>query len=236
MIVIVASCLDQAARALAARPRTDQVALLTCADLSVPGWRHYVAAVGTPAAVIGGREVALGEITAVAICLPSVSELELGHIVPADRAYVAAEMNAFLLSWLSELACPVVNRPSPTCLSGPYWRPEQWLHLAARIGLRVRPVNRRVTLAAGSAPPDPDSAAVTVTVIGERCLGHDDPAIRDGARRLARAAGVEVLTVRVSTPEPDAVFLGAEPWPDLTCEETAGLLVEYLAATSSAPT
>ena len=235
MIVIVASCLDQAARTLAARPGTDQVALLTCADLSVPGWRHYVAAAGTPAAVIGGREVALDEITAVATCLPSVSELELGHIVPADRAYVAAEMNAFLLSWLSQLTCPVVNRPSPTCLSGPYWRPEQWLHLAARIGLRVRPVNRQVILAAGSALADPDSGAVTVTVIGERCLGHDDPVILDGARRLARAAGVEVLTVRVSTPEPDAVFLGAEPWPDLTCEETAGLLVDYLAAASSAP-
>ncbi len=228
MIVVVASCFDQGARTLAARQGTDTVALLTCADLSVPGWRHYVAAAGTPVAVIGGREVALEEITGVATCLPNVSELELLHIVPADRAYVAAELTAFMLSWLSTLSCPVVNRPSPTCLSGPYWRPEQWVHLASRVGMPVQPVRRRVALAEGSAPADPDS--VTVTVIGERCLGHGDAAMLDGARRLARAANVEVLTVRVSGPEPGAVFLGADPWPDLTCQETADALVEYLTA------
>jgi hypothetical protein len=228
LIVVVASRLDQGARMLAARPGTDRVALLTCEDLSVPGWRHYVATAGTPVSVIGGREVAVGEITGVVTCLPSVSELELLHIVPSDRAYVAAEMSAFLLSWLSALTCTVVNRPSPTCLSGPYWRPEQWARLASQAGMRVQPVHRRVTLAPCAAPAVTEG--VTITVIGDRCLGQAAATTLSGARRLARAADVEVLTVRVSGPEPAAVFLGAEPWPDLTCQATADVLLEYLEA------
>jgi hypothetical protein len=226
VIIVVASCLDQGAQTLAARQGTDRVALLTCEDLSVPGWRHYVAAAGPPVAVIDGREIALQEITGVITCLPNVSELELLHIVPADRAYVAAEMTAFLLSWLSSLSCPVINRPSPTCLSGPYWRPEQWAHLASRTGMRVQPVHRRVAFAEGPAPAAPEST--TISVIGERCLGQADTAMLTGARRLARAANVETLTVRVSGPGPDATFLGADPWPDLTSQETADVLLEYV--------
>jgi hypothetical protein len=227
LIVIVASRLDQGARTLAAGPGTDRVALLTCEDLSVPGWRHYVAAAGTPVAVIDGREVPVEEITGVVTCLPNVSELELLHIVPSDRAYVAAEMSAFLLSWLSALSCPVLNRPSPTCLSGPYWRPEQWARLASEVGMRVQPVHRRVALALCATPAVTQS--VTVTVIGERCLGQVDTTTLTGARRLARAANVDLLTVRVSGPEPGATFLGADPWPDLTSAETADALLEYLA-------
>ena len=36
--------------------------------------------------------------------------------------------NMDLLSWLSQLNCPVVNRPTPLCLSGPNRRPEQWTY------------------------------------------------------------------------------------------------------------
>jgi hypothetical protein len=33
-------------------------------------------------------------------------------------------MKVFLLSWLSQLNCLVLNRPTPLCLSGSSWRPE----------------------------------------------------------------------------------------------------------------
>lgn len=226
MIIVVASRYDQGARTLVTRGGTDRVALLTCADLSVPGWRHYIAASGTSAAVIGGRQVALPEITGVVTCLPSVSELELLHIVPSDRPYVAAEMTAFLLAWLSALRCPVVNRPSPTCLSGPYWRPEQWAYVASQIGMRVQPVYRRVAFSEASPPAVPEST--TVTVVGERCLERVDTAVMMGARRLARAANVEMLAARFSDSGADAVFLGADPWPDLTSRETADAVLEYI--------
>jgi hypothetical protein len=226
MIVVVAGYHDEAARSLVARWGADRAALLTCEDLSVPGWRHYVAAAGNPMAVIDGRKVAPGEITGVVTCLPHVSELELLHIVPSDRAYVAAEMSAFLLSWLSALSCPVVNRPSPTCLCGPYWRPEQWASVAAQVGMRVQPVHRRVALADGSGPAVPDG--VTVTVVGGRCLGHADTTVMAAARRLAQAADVDLLTLHVGSAGPDATFLGASPWPDLNSDETVDAVLEYI--------
>jgi hypothetical protein len=226
VIIVVASCHDQRAQTLVARQGPDRVALLTCEDLSVPGWRYYLAAAGTSVAVIGGREIAPEEITGVVTCLPGVSELELLHIVPADRQYVAAEMTAFLLSWLSTLSCPVINRPTPTCLSGPYWRPEQWTYVASQIGMRVQPVYRRVAFVGDFMPAVSEST--TVTVVGERCLGQVDTTVMTGARRLARAANVEVLAVRVSGSGPDATFLGADPWPDLTSQETADVILEYI--------
>jgi len=226
VIAVLASRYDAGARTLVGHWGAARAALLTCEDLSVPGWRHYLAATGAPTAVIGGHEVALGEITGVVTCLPNVPELELLHIVPADRAYVAAEMTAFLLSWLSTLSCPVVNRPSPTCLSGPYWRPEQWAHAASGAGLRVQPVHRRVALAAADTPAR--QAGVTVTVIGERVLGDADADVLAGIRRLAKAAGVEMLAVRISDPGPDATFLEAEPQPNLTSPETADAVLDYL--------
>lgn len=230
MIIVVASSHDRGAWALASRQHAVRVEVLTCEDLSVPGWRYYLP--GAPAAaVVGGQRVAAGEITGVVTCLPAVSELELLHIVPADRAYVAAEMTAFLLSWLTTLSCPVINRPSPTCLCGPYWRPEQWAYAASRAGMRVQPVLRRVGLTAGFAPSVP--AVTTVTVIGERCLGKAHPAVLNGARRLAQASGVELLTVRISNPAADATFLGAEPWPDLSSQETADAVITYVTEQST---
>jgi hypothetical protein len=227
VIIVIASRHDQAARTLVARQGTDSAALLTCEDLSVPGWRHYFAARGVSVAVIGGREVAIEEITGVVSCLPSVSEPELLHIVPADRAYVAAEMTAFLLSWLSALSCPVVNKPSPTCLSGPYWRPEQWAYYAAQVGMRVHAVQRRIAFARESIPAPQEGT--TVTVVGERCIGQADDTIMTAAVRLARVADVEMLAVRFSGPEPGATFLGADPQPDLTSPETADTVLEYMA-------
>jgi hypothetical protein len=226
VIIIIASHHDQGARTLAIRLGADSAMLLTPGDLSVPGWRHYLAASGASIAVIGGRKITVEEVTCVVTFLPSVPELELPHIAPADRAYVAAEMTAFLLSWLSTLRCPVVNRPSPTCLSGPYWRPEQWAYVASRVGMRVQPVHRRVAFPAGAAPAVTEG--ITVAVVGERCLGQADTAVMTGARRLAQAANVELLTVRVSGPGPNASFLGADLWLDLTAEETISEVLEYL--------
>lgn len=226
MIVVVASRHDRAAATLVARWGADAAVLLTAEDLSVSGWRQYVAAAGTPAAVIGGREMALAEIIGVVTRLPSVSELDLLYIVPADRAYVAAEMTAFLLTWLSGLPCPVVNRPTPTCLSGPYWRPEQWAYVAAQVGMRVQPVHRRVTPAVDVGPTVTDGRVVIV--VGERCLGDADATLQAQARRLARTAGADLLAVRFNGAGPDATFVSADPWPDLTADATAEALREFM--------
>jgi hypothetical protein len=230
LIVVVASSLSGAARSTIRRWGVDRAAVLTCDDLSTPGWRQYEARDGPNVAVIGGRTVPRGDISGVITCLPSVSELELLHIASADRAYVAAEMTAFLLAWLSTLRCPVVNRPSPVSLTGPFWRREQWVSAAEGVGLPVVPVRRRVSLRQDPEPGLPQGA--TVTAVGGRTVGDAHPEVRDRVRSLAETTGVDVLTVRLTDPGPHAAFISADPTPNLTSEETADQILEYVESVS----
>ena len=94
--------------------------------------------------------------------------------------------------------------------------------MAARAGLRL-PWTRR----AYPAPIEDGwpSAAVTVSVLGDRCFGGVDPALAEQARRLAAAAGVELLAVMFSHAGSDATFLGAHAWADVANPELAAALL-----------
>lgn len=226
MLVVVASRHDEVAQALVSRWKASDARLLTCEDLSGAGWRYGPGAPDLSTAVVGGRRVRCREITGVLTRLAGVPVSDLGHIASADRAYVAAEMTAFLMAWLSGLKCSVVNRPTPLCLSGPNWRPEQWTHAASALGIPARPVERHV--ARGSAevsPTDGASSLTTVTVVGNRCFGTENEVLRGQARSLAKAASVSLLSVRFS--DRDSVFLGADGYPDLSTDEIADAVVEY---------
>src|SRR5229473_654434 len=124
MLVVLAHRYDQEARELVSRWSASGACLLTSADLSCKGWRHSSEESAASTALVSGRVVHVDQISGVLTLLPGVFEEELVDIVPSDRSYVAAEMTAFLLCWLSTLQCPVLNRPTPTCLSGLYWRQE----------------------------------------------------------------------------------------------------------------
>jgi hypothetical protein len=168
MIVILASRHDAPARALAARWADQDAALLTPRGLSAAGWRHHLGSPEDSAAVVGGRTLPVADIKGVVTRLWSVGEADLPHVVPEDREYVAVEMSAFLTSWLSSLECPVLNRPTATCLAGPNWRAEEWTHRAARLGIPVRPVERRSALGDAAQPAPPAEELASVTVVGER--------------------------------------------------------------------
>ncbi|BAZ27850.1 hypothetical protein NIES4074_02780 [Cylindrospermum sp. NIES-4074] len=228
MFVVVASRHDEAAQALVTNWAADGASLLTSKDLSSVGWRHYLSATQDSTAVVGEQVVRVEEITGVLTRLPCVSEQELVHIARQDRAYVAAEMNAFLISWLSGLKCPVLNRPTPTYLLGPAWRPEQWVYAAAQIGIPVRPVQRRTPVLANVSPQVLDAPPVSVTVVGKRCFGDVEAALTHHARRLADAAQVDLLTVRFSSSDSQADFVGAELWADISIPDIADAILEYL--------
>ncbi|MEH2071317.1 MAG: hypothetical protein V7K47_24700 [Nostoc sp.] len=242
MLVVVASRHDKAAQALVANWSAYGASLLTPEDLSVVGWRHYVRGEGdggdegenttssssSSSAVVGGVMIALEQITGVLTRLPSIFEQELLHIIPEDRVYVAAEMNAFLISWLSSLKCPVLNRPTPTYLLGPAWRPEQWVYAAAQLGIRVRPVRRQSSLLASVRHQVMEKPGVKVTVVGTRCLGEVEKPLASHARRVADAAQVDLLTVHFSSSESSAEFLGADLWADISAPDVADAILEYL--------
>jgi hypothetical protein len=227
MFLIVAGKQDEGALSLAARWASYGAELLTPEDLSICGWRHHSHATQADIAVINRRAVATREISGVLTRLPCVSEQELMHIVPNDRAYVASEMTAFLLSWLATLNCPLLNRPTPTCLSGPGWRTEQWVHLAARLGIPVSPVCRHARLHEDISTGIAQHPHDTLTVVGNRCIGVCDGMRAVHARRLATAAGVDLLAAHFTSVEGAPRLLRADLWPDVTSADVADAILEY---------
>jgi hypothetical protein len=179
-------------------------------------------------AVIEGKLVPQREITRVLTLLPSITEGELVGIAPEDRTYVATEMTAFLLFWLSSLQCPVLNRPTAMCLSGPYWRREKWVSVAAQAGIPVQAFRRRA--APGSNADDVDPASTIVTVAGKSVIGEADRGLQLQARCLAELAGVELLSVHFSSPERDARFVTASTFPNLSDDGIAEAVLECLRA------
>jgi hypothetical protein len=165
---------------------------------------------------------------------------------PDDRQYAAAEMQAFLLAWLDSLECPVLNRPSPSNLSGPGWSTSQWVQRARRLGFAARPITQRAVFAA-DAPSDNenrvDGNSIAVDVVGQRAFlgGGREPmanetALVQAALVLARDAGVELLRVYFERGSERApVFLEAGLWIDVAAERVAEALAERCRALAQAP-
>lgn len=220
MVVIVASAGDQTARALAEAWECADARLLTPLDLSLPGWHCRFCTPEPGMAVVDGKTVPAETINGIVTRLPWITEGEIPHVAEQDRAYVAAEMQAFLFAWLSRLACPVLNRPTPFCLSGPAWRHEKWISVAGRLGIRVRSA-RRITRP-GSPPKlhsatgsDVTGGLAEVTVVAGR-YGGPDSRLVEPTQQLAAAAGVRMLTAYYSNHDRDAELAGVSLWPDIT--------------------
>ena len=227
MILVIASRADAAALVLVQQWASEGASLLTPRDLSQRGWRYYLNGSQPSTAGIGGQKVRVDQIQGVLTRIPSIWPQELSHIIPADRSYVAAEMTAFLTSWLAALPCAVLNRPTSTGLSGPYWRHEQWTQIATEVGLAAQPALRRVILRAPQLLDTPESSAVAVTVVGAQAFGSVDSVLYAQAHRLAQAAQVDLLTVRFSSPAADAAFVGADICADVTDGDIREAMLGY---------
>ncbi|HTB89322.1 MAG TPA: hypothetical protein VK743_15275 [Steroidobacteraceae bacterium] len=231
MLVIVAKGWDSTATALAARWSTNDAAILTPDDLSHAGWRQYLGAERAANIVVAqGRLIPQMEITGVVTRLPAITADDLGEIAPEDREYVAAEMTAFMMFWLSRLKCPVLNRPSAMSLAGPYWRAEKWALAAAAAGIKIAPTQRS---SSDDAKAGPQAAArATVTVIGERSFGDAHPVLTRTARRLAVLANAAMLTVYFTSPDRNGAFLGADSFPALEDDVFKDAALEYFCASA----
>lgn len=192
---------------------------LTCRDLAQPGWRWTLDE--APKLVVGGEPIAAEQVRGVLCRLAWVSVHELDFVAAADRAYAAAEMQAFLLALLTRLECPVINRPAPGSLAGPAWSPERWLACAAAAGVAVRPIVRRAW--AGGLPigEPPPPARRTVEVVGDRVFGDAAEPLRVAAQAIARQAGCDLLRVGFVAGGREPEFIDADPWVDLSDPDVA---------------
>jgi hypothetical protein len=168
-------------------------------------------------ALIDGERVFPNEIDGVITRLPWVLPCDLPDIQACEQEYVAAEINAFLLAWLTSLDCPLLNRPSAQCLSGQGWRSQQWVSKAHELGIPARAVHQSISLPARPAVAETElQHAVTLTVVGNTVVGTGNAVLERYARRLAAAANAELLSVRFDSAARDATLLEASLWPDLS--------------------
>ena len=161
--------------------------------------------------MIGGRTVRPDQISGILTLRPGIFAPELRAIHASDREYVATELNAFLLEWLMAQSCPVLNRPSLSCLAGPNWRVEQWINAAAQLGVPVRTHRRHV---GNDLETHENDQAIELISVGERCFGCDDDRLQSWSRRLGEASATDLLCTRFSLSGGE--LLSAHPWPRLT--------------------
>lgn len=210
-LLVLAHAGDDEAERLA---RELNAQLVTPRDLSRRGWRHYPVGGGDDTLPIGNETVAAADIHGVITRLTAVQPADLPHIHDADRGYIAAEMTAFLLSFLLELRCPVMNRPTACSLMGPGWTPVRW---------------RAAAHAAGFTMSDRGDRTDLVVVVADQCFGAPDEQTATAAGALAHRAGVQLLGVEVAA---GSRYVGVHPWCHLASPALAAVREQlYRAAT-----
>lgn len=174
---------------------------ITPGDLSRPGWRWDSHRPAAARLVTSTGPVSMEDVTGVLSCLTAVTPVDLPHVAPPERSYVAAEMTAFLGAWLHALPCPVLDPPTINCLAGVGLQRAEWLAAAHRVGIPT----------AARLPASLSTPTTRVGVAGER-LVTQDAAAADSARRLADELGVVLLAPVFATGEGEPVLLDVAPW------------------------
>ncbi|HKS54555.1 MAG TPA: hypothetical protein VJS12_04680 [Steroidobacteraceae bacterium] len=135
MLIVIASELDEVAeREVTSWPRGEAV-LMRPQDLCSRGWHVEVGHSDEATFVAHGQSLPASSVRGVVNLLPFINERELVTIEPGDRRYVAAELTAFLFFVLSEMRCPMVNRPTINNLAGCDWRMQEWIACGRRCGI-----------------------------------------------------------------------------------------------------
>jgi hypothetical protein len=201
---------------------------MTPQDLSRSGWLWDSSAPRRQGCVIGGRRHDASEISGILVRATHVDENDIGQITEGERRYVAAEMTAFLIHWMTQIGVPVLNRPGASCLGGPGWHPEHWAVMAGRVGLVARRV-RRVVGGGDANATGSDAAPCAMTVVGERAFGAGSPALHRKAIALARLANVQLLRLGFDGAGEDARLLNADQFPLLDDPDVEAAVLTALA-------
>jgi hypothetical protein len=144
--------------------------------------------------VIKGDQI-LGVINRL-IALP---QAHLQRAAQGELAYAQSELYAFALGWLSTLACPVLNAPSPLALCGPDYPTIVSRHYAVSSGLKCSPETLTPDTADAPATPVIEPSVHVVfdgKVFGPILSGYDRDALIQFAQ-LWCARMVQIETQRL---------------------------------------
>jgi hypothetical protein len=230
LILVFASELDDNARDAVTNWSKQKAVLLTPADFFCNGWFVTAETLDNWSIVAAGKWYPVSAISGVVTLISRIFARELFDVEPEERSYAAAEASAFALFLLSKLPCPVVNRPTPDCLTGPNWRPEQWAHACFKAGIRTKRSKRT-----NHAPPQavPTPRLTSVTVLAGKCLEDTSEGCLSGVLTLARLADVAFLRCYFTLENGQSFFDRAEVIPDLSKADTRDALSEYFCAFNS---
>jgi hypothetical protein len=231
---------SEVATSIAAHHDADDVITVGAVELAAASWsattagRDGDAGSNTTIRLKNGTLIDAHEFGAVlnlARSLPVTGFARASHL---DQAFV--EQQARFVRFLRSFDCRVINSVDGQGPLGAH-SPTRWAVLARRCGIDsptggVRTGTRLLTQRISS--NEPADAPSTVTVVGDRVFGATSPMHARQSRRLARAAGCELLGLHFSD-EPKRQLLAADPFPALTghiAEAVARLLCERAAVTS----
>lgn len=230
MILVLSNLADEAAAGFVRRFPAGAACLVTASDFH-QSVRAAVSVSDFSASEItlGGTPLTAGQIRGVVATIPWFLPQEFYYIEPADRDYVCAEMSAFLIYFLSGLACKKLNPPSPRRLTGLGLHRLEWLRVAARCGVPVWPVRTKngVPLPPGDSQ---ELQPVRSTIVGGDVVGAGGPdQINDYMRALSRAFAMPYLSGHfVSRNGRDFFLVELESVPDLSRPENCEAMVRYL--------
>jgi hypothetical protein len=240
VLIVLASQADAAAAKVVSAWHGQNAALLSGESLSQRGWVWQPESIDDSSLVIDGCPLPVRAVRGVVSLMPAIDPRDLHHIVADEREYVAGEMTAFLvawLTWLSGLGVPVMNRPTPLSLTGPALHHEQWLQAAGRVGLPIRPAHRRVPPSKrpsteeswrrwNAVPPDDRESSLPIPVVrGHTLPGPEGQQVPDAVcgalGRLAAAVGAELMTALLVDSDGRFLFRAAVPSVDVSREDVA---------------
>ncbi|MDQ1748607.1 MAG: hypothetical protein QOD07_2870 [Frankiaceae bacterium] len=189
MILVVADDLDPSIECVR---DNDDVVVATPSSLSMAGWTLRSGAPPTVPEALGGAAV-----RAVLVRVVRIRAESLPHVHPEDRAYVAAEMTAFLTAFLAQWPARRVNPVTPGNLMGLARSPEGWLRAVAMDGL------------ATCVDPPAAEGSSSAVVVGAKVFDYGPIVDREEraaiTRRIAGAAGSRHLAVQFCVEHSTAV-------------------------------
>lgn len=142
------------------------------------------------------------------------------QVAPGDRDYGLQELNAFYMSWLSSLSCPVFNPSTPQGLAGRWFHVSELLLLAHQAGLTTPEYRQSAAdpQEKGFQPLAPVPApGQKVIVFEEGVFGAEiPPELRVSCCRFAKLCRTPLLEIDFfHTAASPWTFSHATPVPDL---------------------